>query len=181
MRFAMLLLGVAFLYILALLPYLGLAFGVSLVGSAIGALAFHASFMSAYFSVAWKVYVALALCSLAFHMTFIYQTCCVGLESFRNHLRHHDSDQAFEHLSFALFWPYAWFALDRNLEVLCSSFGEAVVEAIEYWCVGWRRGVSFQTLNLHTGESTITYVKTPEDLARALSGMLQNANEEPSE
>src|SRR5947209_6802706 len=83
--------GQTILSVIALLllfsPHIGLLFGLSLIGAGIGSLIYPHVFIQ-YAWVGLKVYVAFAVFTFAILSTFRYQNCCVGMNTFKGHVRH---------------------------------------------------------------------------------------------
>lgn len=156
--------------ILALMPWGGLLFLVSIIISGImvgldyfDLYAFsHMDFVSAFLSVAWKVYIAVAVFTLWIMVTFSFQHCCVGMNTFKNHMIHYGTKH-FESLLIAILWPYAIFAFDRNMRGWMMSWLDVAGNAIEYWIpLGWLEGrpegTPVTTVNMQTGEVETSYI-----------------------
>lgn len=161
-----------FVLVLLFVHYLGLLFAVSLIAAIVAHWGFGMPLAAAYFSVGWKVYVGLGVFTFAFLMTFAFQHCCVGLQTFSDHLKHRGWKGAFEDALGALIWPWCWFRLNRNLRGWGMSFVDAVINAFAYWFVSSWRGTTFESMDFQTGEMKTGRVKTPEDAREAIRGTL---------
>ena len=126
----------------------------------------------AYFSLGWKVYVGLGIFTFAFLTTFAFQHCCVGMQSFREHLKHRGWKGVAEDSVGSLVWPWCWFQLDHVLKGWYMSFPDAVCNAFEYWLMSSWRGTTFTHIDVQTGETTTTRLKTPEDTRDAIRNVL---------
>lgn len=168
-------LGLIFLpFILALvfLHYLGLLFGLSIIAAAIAGWGFGITAMFTYLAVAWKVYVGLGTFTFAFLTTFSFQHCCVGMQSFRSHLKHKGLLDVGTNLLGAIIWPWSWFNLGLNLSGWGMSLADAMINAIMYWLVDSWRGVTFTHIDMQSGEETTTRIKSPEDAQQAIKDAL---------
>lgn len=161
-----------FVLVLLFAPYLGLLFAVSLIAATVAHWGVGMPLAAVYFSVGWKLYLGLGVFTFAFLMTFAFQHCCVGLQSFSAHLKHRGWKGVFEDVLGALIWPWCWFILDRNLKSWGLSFADAVINAFAYWFVSSWRGTTFEYTDFQTGETTTGRVKTPEDAREAIRSTL---------
>ena len=133
---------------LLLSPYLGIIFAGTLILAIVGNVALQSAILASYLSIAWKVYVALAMLSFFIIITFTYQNCCVGLQNFRTHLRH-SGRYLFEGLIGSLIWPVCWLNMNLNYRNWGLPWGEIVYQAFKYWLVDIRKGISIETVELH--------------------------------
>ena len=163
--------------VLLVAPYLAPLFGLTLVGSAIGSWIFHSALCATYFAIAWKVYVAVTLLTFGVLTTFAYQECCHVFQPFRQHLLHRGWGGRCEDLLASLGWPYTWYVMDQNFRGWTLSWGFIVLRAIEWWCVGWSQGVSLETVNLRTGETTSGYVKKPEEAIAHIDNAIRQTHD----
>ena len=125
--------------IIILSPYLALLFGISLPVAMVGWL-LDVSFLVAYFSIAWKVYVAFAVFSFAVYTTFAYKERRALGQSCRNYLRHYHGWERFrKDVINALFWPYSWYEFDRIYSGWGITWASVATDAVIYWFGGWRR------------------------------------------
>lgn len=159
---------VPFLFSLVFAHILGPLFAVSMLAAAIMWWGFGIAWAGSYLSVAWIVYVGLAIFTFAFLTTFSFQNCCVGMQRFRDHLVHRGWGGVFEDLVGAIIWPWVWFALDRNLRGWYMTFMDAVLNALEFWFVSSWRGSTLTYIDMQTGESTTTRLSTPEEVQSAI-------------
>ena len=151
---------------------IGLVFAASMIAAGIAGWGFGISAALAYFAIGWKVYVGLGVFSFAFLTTFSFQHCCVGMQSFRSHLKHAGWADVGQNLLGAIIWPWSWFNLGRNLMGWGMNLPDAMINAVVYWLVDSWRGVSFTFWDVQTGEETTGRVKTPEDTQRAITDAL---------
>ena len=164
-KFGLNVLGVVFLPIIIFLlfaHYLGLLFAASIAAAAIVGWGFSSAAAFTYLSIAWKVYAGLGVFTFLFLTTMTYQHCCAGMQYFTAHLKHHGWNGAGKNFVDAVIWPWSWFALDRYLRGWYLSLADAMCNAVMYWLVDRWRGTNFTVLDVQTGETTTTYVKTPE-------------------
>ncbi len=170
-------------FVLALLfsHILGLLFAVSMITAGIAWWGFDISAAITYLSIAWKVYVGLGIFTFAFLTTFAYQNCCVGIQSFRDHLKHYGWKGLAGSALGSLIWPLCWFGLDRHLKGNWGiSFAEALCDAIKYWFVDSWRGTSLTRVDFQTGEVTTTCAKTPEDAYNAIRNAIVSVDLDPT-
>lgn len=166
------LVALPFVLVLLFAHYLGLLFAISLIAAGIAGWGFGMPAAAAYFSLGWKVYVGLGVFTFAFLTTFAFQHCCVGMQSFREHLKYRSWKGVAEDVLGSLSWPWCWFQLDRFLKGWYTSFPDAVCNALEYWLVSSWRGTTFTYIDVQTGEATTTRLKTPEDTRNAIRDVL---------
>lgn len=142
------------------LPYLALLFGASvIVGSIIG-FGFNEPISQDYFQTAWKVYVGFIGFELLINVTYRYQNCCVGLQHFRDHLRHTGASKWAENIIGALIWPVDWYLWDRFMKSLLGQYlADIFLQVGRYWLVDSWKGTILESLNFSTGESSTTRVK----------------------
>ncbi len=163
--------GKAILGILALLLlislYLGLLFGLSIVISGVGSL-FYAQIFLPYLLFGLKVYAVLASFTFVILLTFRYQNCCVGMNTFRGHIRHSIGEIATEDILMSVIWPWGWYVLDRNFSSWGLPWGEIVFQAFCHWLITSWRGVELVTINFRTGEPKTTYIKNPDQAREVL-------------
>ena len=95
--------------------YVAAAFGISLLVTGVLGSFFGMPRAWSYFSIGWKVYVVFIPITFAFLTTFDFQHCCVGLNTFRDHLSHHGRNHLSNVIE-SIGWPVTWFILDRNLK-----------------------------------------------------------------
>ena len=97
-----------------LMPYAGLVFfgAVALCGGAlllnvVGVIttSHFVLFASSFLGYAWKVYVGVGVFVMFVMTTFIYQNCCVGLNTLWAHIGH-ARQRHFENLVIAVIWPW---------------------------------------------------------------------------
>lgn len=165
------LLGLALLPLVLLLlfaPYLGFVFAVSLITASIIGWGVGMPVALVYFSIGWKVYWGLIVFTFAFLTTFAFQNCCVGIQSFRGHLKHRGWGGVMEDAINSLIWPWGWLQLDHSLRGWGLSFADAFFNAVEYWFVSSWRGVRLSSVDIDTGAISTTYIKTPEDARDAI-------------
>ena len=125
--------------IIFVMPYLGLVFlvvvSITVMWAFFGNLP---TVLIVFGSVSLWAYPILVVMTFTFMTTWSYMTCCVGFDTFSGHLRHAETDHL-ENLAIAVFWPYAWFIVQRNfqdwgiiasIEVVCSPF-ELIIAKFE--------------------------------------------------
>lgn len=166
------LIALPFVLVLVLLPYLGLLFAVSIIAAAIASWGFGVAVAFVYFSIAWKVYMGLAVFTFAFLTTFSFQHCCVGMHSFRSHLRHKGWEDVGGNLLGAIIWPCTWFCLAHNLVGWGLSLPDAMINAVMYWLVDSWRGVTFTHIDMRSGDETTVRLKSPEETHQAIKDAL---------
>ena len=105
----------------------------------------------------WMVYVGVALFTLFVMTTFAYQQCCVGLNTFRDHICHDGSNHCWNLLAAGL-WPYTLFVIDRNLQGWSMSWLDAVLGTFEYWFVTTWKGVKLESYDLREGTGEAVHV-----------------------
>jgi hypothetical protein len=173
--------------ILVLMPYGGLLFLCSLVvsGALIGLQYFdlyefsQMDWVVAFLGVAWKVYLGFAIFTLWIMVTFSFQHCCVGLNTFKNHVLHYRVRHAVSLMIFSILWPYSICMFDRNMRGWMMSWLDVAGNAIEYWVpLSWffngrSEGVEMKTINMQTGEIETNYVRSPEEGHDALTDALK--------
>ncbi len=176
--------------ILALMPWGGLLFFVSIIisGIMVGLNHFelytfgYMHFVWVLLDVAWKVYIGVAVFTLWIMVTFSFQHCCVGVNTFKNHLIHYGT-RHFESLFVAVLWPYAIFTFDRNMRGWMMSWLDVAANALEYWIpLGWLegkpQGTPVTTVDLQTGAVEISYVTSPEEGQRALTDFIKKVSDQ---
>lgn len=176
--------------ILALMPWGGLLFLASLILSGIlvglnhfGLYAFgYMDFVWAFLNVAWKVYIGVTMFTLWIMVTFSFQHCCVGMNTFKNHLIHFGT-RHIESLRVAILWPYAIFAFDMNMRGWMMSWLDVARNAIEYWIPldwleGRPEGTPVTTVNMQTGEVEASYIAGPEEGQRALTDFIKKVTDQ---
>lgn len=158
--------------VLFFLPLIGLLFFL-LVAVAGGIVTFSAITHGAEPQVAWnilqygwKLYIGLVLVTLFFMTTFSYTECCVGLNSFWQHLLH-ARGKHIENIVVALGWPYTWLVVDANLKGWGLNWLYILERTLEYWLVTIRKGIKFEYWNLRKGTVTADRVK-PESASEVL-------------
>ena len=148
-----------FIFLLLFSPYIGILFSLSLVVAMIGSLLFQSSGAATFLFIGLKFYFWIGVFTFALLTTFEFQHCCVGFQTFRNHLKHRGYVGVIEDIVTSLVWPACWFGLDRNLRGWGLTFGDIVLNALEYWFVSSWRGVSLISINIKTGEVEKTRIK----------------------
>ena len=111
----------------------------------------------------WKSYLALVGITLVVMMTFTYQNCCVGMQSFWDHLRHAGTARHVECLAVAALWPYGWFMVDQNMRGWGMSYIGIVLNALHYWFIEVWRGVRLECGTVKDGgveKVVTTYVSS---------------------
>ncbi len=161
-----------FFVALLFLGYTALAFGVSVVLAGILGYGYGVAWAISYFATAWKLYIAFSLFTFAFLITFSFQTCCAGLQSFRQHLKHQEWRDHGRDVLESLGWPLTWFVLDRNLTGWGTCLFDAMCRAVRHWLVDSRRGIPVTHIDGEGHETQITFVKGPEDAVKALKKIL---------
>lgn len=119
-------------------PYLGLTFGLTFIITGISSY-FYPSALP-YFFLNLKIYGCLATFTFFILITWGYQNCCVGLGTFREHLKHDCGKILTEYLFGATVWPYCWYIMNRNFSSWGKPWGQIVADAFYYWLVTTRKG-----------------------------------------
>jgi len=157
-------------------PYLALILGLSLIATGAAAL-LGVSAVAGYFSVGVIVYGVFAIFTFAYLVTFAYLQCCVGLDSFWNHLRHRGWQETGFDLLGAVIWPWVWFVFDRNLHAFRLTFADSVLHVLQQWFVGSWRGTSLTVFNPATGETKTVYVKSGEQSSAMIAKEILHKDE----
>ncbi len=114
-------------------PYLGMLFLLAVVATSIsfffgiGPVAFSGAFLG----WSWKIYAIFVAITIFCMTTFSYQHCCVGLNSFKNHMIHYGK-RHWENVLTGLIWPVSWVAVDRSLRGWTLCWMDVVFGTIEY-------------------------------------------------
>ena len=154
---------VLFFFINYLPLILGLGYVTTLLIAGVAVVYSSPSWAWTTLQYGWKGYLMFVGITMAIMTTFSYQHCCVGMQGFRGHLRHFGTKRHLENLLTAVFWPYEWFVIDRNLRGWEMMYLDVVLNAVHLWFVEIWRGVTLETWRLRNGEVEkveTTYVRS---------------------
>jgi hypothetical protein len=126
-------------------------------------------------SYGWKVYVGMVIITMFVMTTFTYQNCCVGINSFRDHLRH-AGRRNLDNIHIAVLWPCMLYVVNRNLARWMMSWLHAVLGTFEYWFITTWGGVRFESWNLKE-ETVETTNVTPETVVDVLRDSLREKHD----
>lgn len=152
--------------IVASMPIGGFLFLAAMIGAALTVALASFGVGQAFVPIAllvlgygWKIYLGVAVFVVVVMTTGTYQHCCVGLNTFMEHLKH-AKEEHYENLVAAVGWPVALYFVDRWLRGWCMSWALFALGALEYWFVTTWKGTRLETLNVQTGETTEEYIKS---------------------
>ena len=113
-------------------PLLGLAFVGTLILSGAIVLVPKGPWVLYYFSLAWKMYVGLAIFTFAFLTTFHYREGVFAVR-FVSYMKHTGWRFVGEDFLGSLIWPLVWFRLDQILKEWETTFGDMVLDVLRFW------------------------------------------------
>lgn len=159
-----------FVLMLLLTPAFCFIFAGSLVVAFICWFGFSVPFALTYLSIAWKIHLVIALLSFVFLLTFSFQHCCVGMDTFPNHLKYHvhKRELALTVLN-ALVWPVYLLRVHSVMKGWYSSLPDEIFKAICFLASSFKnKGTAVTVVDLRTGEEVTVYAKTPEEAREIL-------------
>lgn len=118
----------------------------------------------------WKVYLACAALTLFVMLTFHFQNCCIGFNSFSQHLRNCGLRRHLDTLMVSLLWPHGWNIVAANMAGWGMFWVDIVYNAFEYWFYSRWRGVRVETITDVEGwlngrvKPQVTYAKSRKGL-----------------
>lgn len=116
------------------LPYMGIAFLISLMlASAAVLFGLDSMFALEFLAVGWKVYVIIAILSLPFFTCHWFLDSQAG--NFRKYLSRYGMLSLFANCIEALVWPISWATMGPEGARAGSSFAAAVIEVGSYWLI----------------------------------------------
>lgn len=165
----MLAMPVGGLLLLALNICAGAIVGINALGLSLGTAMPVALWL---LNLSWKIYIGGFFFVLWVMVTMRFQHCCVGMNTFRNHLRHAGSGHI-EDFGGALLWPYAVFMADQNLRGWMLSWVAVAIGAVEYWTITQWKGTRVDTCNFENGTVRTTHIH-PENAQEVLTEILSH-------
>ncbi|MBI5733093.1 hypothetical protein HY967_04005 [Candidatus Jorgensenbacteria bacterium] len=165
--------GFVLSFIFAYAPESGLVYLVVMIGSGISAYLEigPVTLAAMLLSYGWKLYLFFVVFTMFAMTTFTYQNCCIGMNTFRNHLLH-ASTRHIENLLTSIFWPVSWTFINRWLNGWTLNWLYVVLGTFEYWLVTVRKGVKIDTLDFQSGEHKTTYSNSPDETMNVLKQTL---------
>lgn len=124
--------------------------------------------------VGLKMYIACAIITMFIMTTFSYLHCCVGLQTFTNHLRH-SGMRHLTHALEALLWPLSWLGIHQQLMCWGICWLDVILQVIEYWFITRWKGTTFEFFDFEKGTVTSTRV-APEDSQEALINAIKECS-----